>query len=688
MSRVIAILAGIIVILIAAVVAVPMFIPMETYKSQIQKIALQQTGRELKIGGDISLSFFPSIGVEANDVAFANASWAKTPDMATMKSMHVSLKLLPLFSGNVEVDSFTLKDPVINLEVRKDGTPNWQFETAETTAPAPADDAAQATGDTGTGASLNQVKLGEVSISGGTASYTNAQTGAAYSFKDVNLDLSLPSLDDPFEADGSLVWNGDKVDIDLAAERPRALTEGGDTPVSLEVASPKLDTSYKGTFKLIDGLAFAGEVSVDVTSVRELAAWAGNPLPAGNGFGPLSITGKAQGSDNRYSFRNAKIGFDGMNAQGNLDVRTGGARPRIGGDLTVDKIDVNTYSAGGAGSGGASSGGASSGGGGDTGWSSEPIDFSALKSVDADLALKAGKILIQDIEIGESAVDVKLNNGVLNANLTRLALYGGAGNGTLKVNGASSTPQVGANFNISGVQAQPLLQAAAGFNRLIGSTAMDIAVTTAGKSQKAMVNALNGKGAFKFTDGKIKGVDLANLVRTVLSATKSGWDAGGSKDTDFSELSGSYTITRGILSNNDLKLLSPLIRVTGAGTVDMPAKTLNYRVEPKLVGTLEGQGGTTDAKGIQVPILIRGPWSKPSFTPDLASMLSNPEQTKETIDTIRKEGIKGVLKQFGGGSGSDAANDNNATDSGATDSGTTEEKKVTPQDALKSLFGK
>ncbi|WP_293329276.1 AsmA family protein [Parvibaculum sp.] len=683
MSRVIAILAGIIVILIAVVVAVPMFIPMETYKSQIQKIAQQQTGRELKIGGDISLSFFPSIGVEVNDVAFANASWAKAPEMATMKSMHVSLKLMPLFSGNVEVDSFTLKDPTIHLEVRKDGTPNWQFEAAQATQAAPAESAPSTSETSAGGSSLNEVKLGDVSISGGTATYTNAQTGAAYSFKNVNLDLSLPSLDDPFKAKGSVVWNGDEINVDLAAERPRALTEGGETPVSLSVSSPKLKTTYKGVCQVIGGVAFTGDVSVDVPSVRKLAAWAGNPMPAGNGFGPLSITGKAKGVGDRYSFQNAKVSFDGMNANGNLTVRTGGARPRIGGDLTVDKIDVNTYSAGGAGSGGSSSGGASSGSGGDAGWSTAPIDFSALKAVDADLALKAGKILVQDIEIGESAVDVKLNNGVLNANLTRLALYGGAGNGTLKVNGARSTPQIGANFNISGVQAQPLLQAAAGFNRLTGSTAMNIAVTTAGKSQKAMVNALNGKGAFKFTDGKIKGVDLANLVRTVLSATKSGWDAGGSKDTDFSELSGSYTITRGTLKNDDLRLMSPLIRVTGSGTVDMPAKTLNYRVEPKLVGTLEGQGGTTDAKGIQVPILIRGPWSKPSFTPDLASMLSNPEQTKETIDTIRKEGIKGVLKQFGGGSGNDAANDNSTTDSG-----TTEEKKITPQDALKSLFGK
>ena len=685
MSRVIAIIAGIIVILIVAVIAVPMFIPMQTYKAQIQKIAQQQTGRELKIDGDISLSFFPSIGVEVNDVSFANASWAKNPEMATMKSMHVSLKLLPLFSGNVEVDSFTLKDPTIHLEVRKDGTPNWQFETAQTTPAAPAESTQAESGKSG-GGSLNQVKLGDVSISGGTATYTNAQTGAAYTFNDVNLDLSLPSLDEPFKADGSVVWKGDKVEVDLAADRPRALTEGGETPVSLSVSSPKLDTSYKGTFKVIDGLSFAGDVSVDVPSVRNLAAWTGNPMPAGKGFGPLSITGKAKGSDNRYSFQNAKVSFDGMNAEGNLDVRTGGPRAKVSGDLSVDKIDVNTYSGGGAADGGSASGGGSSGGGsGNAGWSNEPIDFSALKSVDADLKLKADKILVQDLEIGESALNVALNNGVLKANLTRLSLYGGAGNGTLSVNAAGSTPKLGADFQISGVQAQPLLTAAAGFNRLTGATAMDFAVSTAGRSQKAMVNALNGKGSFKFTDGKIKGVDLANLVRTVLSATKSGWDAGGSKDTDFSEISGTYTIANGLLTNKDLQMLSPLIRVTGAGTVNIPAKTLDYRVQPKLVGTLEGQGGAVDASGIEVPIIIRGPWSKPSFAPDLASMLSNPDQTKKAIDSIKKDGIKGLLNQFKGDSG--ATNDNSTTDGTSSDT-TTEEKKVTPQDALKSLFGK
>ncbi|HCX68509.1 MAG TPA: AsmA family protein, partial [Rhodobiaceae bacterium] len=154
---------------------------------------------------------------------------------------------------------------------------------------------------------------------------------------------------------GSLVWNGDEINIDLNAERPRALTEGGETPVTLSISAPKVSTSYEGKLTVIDGVAFAGQVDLDVPSVRELAAWTGNPMPAGEGFGPLAISGQASGTDNSYRFSDAKIGFDGMNATGDLTVITGGARPKVSGSLAVDRIDVNTYLAdGGEGGSGAS----------------------------------------------------------------------------------------------------------------------------------------------------------------------------------------------------------------------------------------------------------------------------------------------------------------------------------------------
>lgn len=694
MSRWIAIIAGIIVLLIAVVVAVPLLIPSSVYKQRVVALVKAQTGRDLAIGGDVGLSFFPRLAVKVNDVRFSNATWAKDPDMAAMKEMRAALKIMPLFRGEVEIDSFVLVDPVIHLEVKADGTPNWQFETAKPTAPAPSGTPAATGGNSGSSASLREIRLGEVSIQNGAATYRNAQTGGSLAFEKVNVDLSLPGLDQPFEADGSLVWNSEPLKVSLKADRPRALTEGGETPVEFALTSSKIGATYKGSIQALGGTRFSGGVDLNVPSVRVFAQWLGSPLPAGNGFGPLTIRGNAQGSGNSYTFSDAKIGFDGMNATGKLTVQTGGARPLVKGGLAFDRIDTNIYMASGdsvpattpvstqapaPASPGSNSGGNSSA----SGWSSEPIDLSGLKAADADIDLSTKELLVKEIKIGESALNLKLNNGVLTADLSKLALYKGAGSGSLSLNGAGRVPQIAAAFSIAGVQALPLLTDAAGFKRLDGLSAISFSVNGTGHSQREIIGTLDGKGDIKFTNGAIKGVNLAQLVRTVLTAPATGWQSGGSQDTDFSELGGTFTIASGILTNSDLKLLSPLIRVNGSGKVDLPNQALNYRVEPKLAATLQGQGGG-EAKGIEVPIIIDGPWASPRFRPDLASMLQNREQTIETIKSLKGEGGKELLKGLlGGQSGATPPADASQTGGEAKPEG----QKPKASDALKKLFG-
>ncbi len=131
-------MSGIVVILIAIIVAVPLLVPTSVYKEQVVSLVKKQTGRDLTIGGDVGLSFFPRLAVKVDDVDLSNATWAKDKSMASMKELRAAIKIIPLFSGNVEIDSFMLVDPVIHLEVKADGTPNWQFSDAVApTAPAP-----------------------------------------------------------------------------------------------------------------------------------------------------------------------------------------------------------------------------------------------------------------------------------------------------------------------------------------------------------------------------------------------------------------------------------------------------------------------------------------------------------------------------------------------------------------------
>jgi AsmA protein len=84
--------------------------------------------------------------------------------------------------------------------------------------------------------------------------------------------------------------------------------------------------------------------------------------------------------------------------------------------------------------------------------------------------------------------------------------------------------------------------------------------------------------------------------------------------------------------------------MTGKGTADLVGRTLDFRVDPKLVLTLQGQGGRDDPAGLGVPVVIRGPWDAPQIHPDISGILENPQAA---FDQLRKMG--GALFGQGGG---------------------------------------
>ena len=72
----------------------------------------------------------------------------------------------------------------------------------------------------------------------------------------------------------------------------------------------------------------------------------------------------------------------------------------------------------------------------------------------------------------------------------------------------------------------------------------------------------------------------------------------------------------------------------GVGTIDLPAQTINFRVDPQVAASLEGQGGKKDLEGLGVPVAINGPWAQPSIYPDIAGILENPQAAYEKLSKL------------------------------------------------------
>jgi len=229
-----------------------------------------------------------------------------------------------------------------------------------------------------------------------------------------------------------------------------------------------------------------------------------------------------------------------------------------------------------------------------------------------------------------------LKDGVLVSDLSKMVLYDGTGRAKVTANGKGAVPAIALNFDLANFQAEPFLTDAAGFTRLSGTANADLAITSRGRTERAIVSALAGSGKVKFLNGAISGINLAAMIRNVGSAFLDP-SARKTQKTDFAELGGTYRITKGILNNQDLLLKSPLLRLSGKGKVDMPKRTVNYRIEPKIAATTKGQGGSDDAGGIKVPVIVSGPWDNLSYKPDLAGMLGNvAKDPGKALDAVKK----------------------------------------------------
>jgi AsmA protein len=283
-------------------------------------------------------------------------------------------------------------------------------------------------------------------------------------------------------------------------------------------------------------------------------------------------------------------------------------------------------------------------------WSNVPIDLGGLNYLDLQAKISAAEINIGEAHIAPVAIDATLASGVLKCRFANLGAYGGQANGDLIVDASPAVPAYALRSDLAGVRALPLLQSTADFDKLDGKLQARLSLQSTGASQRAIMSNLDGTVFAVFQDGAIRGVNVAQMIRSLTAGTLSGWQENNQQTTDLSQLSASFRIEKGKATSTDLNLVGPLVRVTGSGTIDLAEKTLALRTEPKLVMTTQGQGRTSDPVGLGIPVVIDGPWASPRIYPDMAGVLDNPDAAYAKLKDMGQGlfGPNGALGGLGG----------------------------------------
>ena len=504
--------------------------PSDLIRQRIAEEVKARTGRDLVIAGRASFKFFPVFAISLKDVSLSGPPGMEGALLHT-HALEVSVKAMTLLSRQPEIDSVTLKKPLFDFRIDKDGQKNWKFAARQAPtrlaelqtrgslrdagsieiAAAEADPDSPRTGDAG------NVKLNNVTLEDGTFRFTDERTGKTSEVSAVNVKLGLPSLETPLVANGNLVWHDQRLDFDGKLEDVRSLFTEKPAHLSFNTKNAVITASYDGGMVIKDGAYLEGQVTALSDSTRGLAEWFGTKLPPVTGFGPMSIQGTLKTGGNVTTFSNAEFELDGAAAKGTIKVTTGGVRPFVEANLAISELDLNKYltsavtgtlaKEGGAGTGNEPPDAAPAAAAAPAapsepdqiqkllqdqqgskvygmeqraGWSSEQLNLTLLGVADGNARVNVSKLRFKNISIGQSSVDVALKDHAMQAKFNDVALYQGHGNGVLTVDGSSGSANVGAKFDLDGISALPFLEDAANFGWVSGNAKVELQLMAIG----------------------------------------------------------------------------------------------------------------------------------------------------------------------------------------------------------------
>ncbi|MGD8469900.1 MAG: AsmA family protein [Desulfobacteraceae bacterium] len=647
--------ASLVVLVIAVLLIAPAFIDIRDYKPQLEQKVTEATGRPFSVGDDLSLSLFPWAGISFSDLQLGNPPGFSEKEIVTVKSFEVRVKLLPLISKDIQVKRFILNEPHITLVKNKNGQVNWaQPDTAskntagEKTAQASKSPAAEA------GLPIKDLTVAEFSIENGSITWIDHTVDTRKEITAVNLKLKDVSLERPVTLSFSALLDNQPLSIDGTVGPVGKDFKQAAIPLDLDIKALKeLILKLHGNVKnpaSKPGIDMA--VEIKAFSPRKLMAALNQAFPVAtsdpDALGRVALKANLKGDQNKLTVSDGIFNLDESTLRFSLKA-SDFSRPNLAFDLNLDQINLDRYLPPKSEQQPAPS------------KKTDPkkaTDYEPLRKLILDGRIKIGQLVASKAKIKDLLVQIKAKNGIFNIDPLRLAMYQGNVDGKGSLNVQTNTPRSSLSLNAENIQAGPLLRDVLEKDILEGVTTAQLKLAVTGDDAAMIKQSLDGTGQLRFNDGAIIGIDLAGMVRNVKSAFGLEQKPDQRPRTDFAELNAPFSITQGLVHTPQTSLKSPLLRVTAAGDANLVKETLNFRVEPKVVGTIKGQGDTEQRSGIMVPVLVSGTFAKPQFAPDLAGMAKKQlEQTvlgsgqgeqkldKETLEETAKGVLKGILGQ-------------------------------------------
>ena len=661
--------AGFVGVLVLAAVAAFLFFDPNDFKDRLSATVKEQTGRDLVISGDISLTYFPWLAVQVGHTELGNAEGFSAEQMLSFDQASLSVRIMPLiFSQELEVGTAALDGLVVNLEVDSRGRNNWDdlasgSDTAAEPTESPAGDAAE-------------FDVANISVTGANVSYSDAQAGSSYAMSNLSFETGRIAAGVPIAMNGEFDFSSTPGELGghIAMRGTMTMTEGA-AQISMEglnvngtlegVTESPAEFNFDSRAVNIDTAAQSmdlGEMDLVVLGMSMSAdvepfSYADSPQPTArlavsefslkelmqkldieppvtadpDAMQRVSFSATAKVGDTALSLTDMSLELDDSTMTGSLSLPTTSSGA-IRFDLGVDQITLDGYMA--------PADESTAAAGEEAGDVEIPVDL--IRTLNVNGSFKIARAYMTGMEFENLELGVVSSGGKLRLNPLRADFYDGGYSGDVRVDASGDVPTVSANERISNVNLGSMAKAIFDVENITGTINGSFVLGGAGRNLSAIRQDLDGNMSLELLDGAWEGTDVWHQLRTAraLFRQEAPPEASGSPRTEFSNVSATGTVTDGIFQNSDFIAELPFLQLTGGGMVDLNTTGIDYQLQVRVLDRPEFMAGATqqeidDFTETVVPLKITGTLASPNVRPDIEGIFR--AQVEGAIEEKKQE---------------------------------------------------
>ncbi len=539
------------VLIILAAILVPLFLDEEALVEIAAKRIKEQSGAELRIDGDASLSLFPKVALSASAVSL-EVPESKTSIVA--ESFSAGVALMPLFRKSVEIDSIRVDGLTLSSEaVDEDAA---KAEAMDTT-------------------TLSDAELEEFYALRAQAR-AKAQAEAAASVLAVPLALEVGelSLADihviTVDRDGKLIS-----ELQLRQLTARDLNiDGRPVPLTAEVIIPSgndgepMEIALAGEFRTNLN---AETLNLDSLNIRVTGA---TPDPI-----TLGLSGE--------------LALDTQVADLSLELQTGDLKgggtlryasfesPQIDADLTLTELNPALLVLAGP-EAGAEVAASEASTGSDT-----ALPLNALRMIDTRAKLRINTVVLDAHELTDVNAQLRVVDGVATLDPVTAAVHGGAIDFSAVFNGRYNLATLTTEGGVRALDAAQAVSAMELGMEARGTANLEWSLKGAGASSDALTQSLTGPISFTTEDITLAGIAMEHMFcQGVALVNQESLSAEFPGDTRFEALNAKIMLADGVATLNPLTARLPAVGLQGKGTVDLKSQDLRASFRAQLSAAL------------------------------------------------------------------------------------------------------